>query len=102
MSTLVAQLTCGSYFSATNSSPVTRFIGVAEAITIEVRERRDRFAPLLTSAESSVDAVKSPIVVGRHLVTHLRAPCEVTRKIVMTTCCRQDAVRDPRARVPVP
>src|SRR5882757_10216298 len=26
ISTLVAQLTCGSYFSATNSSPVTRFI----------------------------------------------------------------------------
>ena len=50
MSTLVAQLTVGSYFSATSSSPLVAVERIAKAIAIEVNEGLRFVPPMFRSA----------------------------------------------------
>ncbi len=67
MSTLDAQFTAGSYFSATRSSPVAR-PRVGEAVAIEMREERPfPAADRLIRQDHLVDAVIVPFVVRGHL-----------------------------------
>ena len=73
MSTLVAQFTAGSNFSATSSSPVIAIQRVAEAVAVEMgQELAILSVDLLVGEDHLVDAVVVPLVVGRHLIDPLR------------------------------
>src|SRR5215472_2254132 len=69
MSTLVAQLTIGSYFAATRRLAVGPVERVREAVPIEVYEQLSRRpADALVDEDHFVNAVVVPFVVRRHLV----------------------------------